>query len=100
MRRAGDPNANLWITGIGWSDRGHGRRLRKSRLRQAALIRGAMRTLAHARSSLRLSGVSYVTWRDGRAAGSAWQRRAGLLDARGRPKAAYGSFRVAAQAMR
>jgi hypothetical protein len=101
MRRAGDPNAGLWITNFGWADRGRRGRLRTSRRRQAKRLRQTLVRLARERRRLRLGGIGYVTWRDGSAARRrSWQRRAGLLDRRGKRKPAYGSFRAAARAMR
>jgi hypothetical protein len=96
MRRAGDPNAGIWITSFGWRDGGKGRRLRSSRRRQAARIRQALLLLARERRALRLHGIGYVAWRDG--AGDA--RGAGLLDGRGRRKPAYRSFAAAARKFR
>jgi hypothetical protein len=100
MRRAGDPNANLWITGFGWADSGRGRRLRVSRRRQATRVRHALAVFSRERKRLRLRGVAGVRWRDGRAAGGpSWQRRAGLLDSHGRRKPAFRSYRTAARAL-
>jgi hypothetical protein len=101
MLRAGDRAANLWITSFGWSDKGRRGRLRASRRRQASLIRHALVLLARDRRTLGLRGVGYVTWRDGPAGDRpSWQGHAGLLDARGRRKPAYRSFRAVAQALR
>ena len=99
MRRAGDRNARIWVTEIGWSDVGPKGAFRVGATGQASRIKSTLPALARARGSLRLRGVVYFSWRDGLPYAPRfrdfWGLHTGLLRHDGSAKPALAAFRQA-----
>ena len=92
MLRRRDRRGKVWITALGWSDRGARSSLRVGRKGQAKRVSRVLRLLVRDRRRLALRGVAYVAWRDRRAHKRSWVNNAGLLNRRGRRKPAYSAF--------
>lgn len=99
MRRHGDGRAALWITELGWSDKGPPSAFRVGAHGQAKKIRQTLAALKRARSRLRLRGFFYFSWRDGRPYAPRykdfWGLHTGLLRTNGSRKPAYRAFKRA-----
>jgi polysaccharide biosynthesis protein PslG len=93
MRRRHDSRTQMWLTEMGWSDKGPRSPFRASR------IRSAIPGLAKASRKLRLRGFVYYSWRDGAPYAPLfrdfWGLHTGLLRINGTPKPAYNAFRQA-----
>ena len=104
MNRRGDRGARIWVTEIGWGDKGPRSRFIVGRRGQARRISSSLAYLRRARGSLRLRGLVYFSWRDGRPYAprfkDLWGLHTGLLTRGGRKKAAYRAFRVAVRRIR
>ena len=88
---ARDPNADLWVTEIGWASAGNKSTLVKSERRQAKLLlRAFTRLIAHA-DEWDLRGIYWYAWRDTERGHSVcgWCAKAGLRDRDGLAKPAY-----------
>jgi hypothetical protein len=92
MLRRHDRKGKLWITALGWSDRGARSSMRVGKNGQAKRLSRALRLLVRDRRRLALRGVTYVAWRDRRTRKRTWVNNAGLLSRRGKAKPAYGVF--------
>lgn len=103
MRRHHDRRAQLWVTEMGWSDRGPGSTFRAGPRGQGQRIRRTLAALNRARRSLNLRGVIYYSWRDGRPYAPSfrdfWGLHTGLLRVNGTPKPAFAAFRRATAAL-
>jgi hypothetical protein len=102
MNRRRDRGGRIWLTEIGWSDRGPPSAFRVGANRQAAQVRDALRSLSAKRSSLGVRGVVYFSWKDGRpykGGKDFWGLHTGLHAVDGRPKLAYYSFAAAAKSL-
>jgi hypothetical protein len=101
LDRSGRERTRIWITELGWSDVGPRSRFRAGRRGQAELIGEAFRALERERGELRLRGVVYHSWMDGRPYAPEfkdwWGIHTGLLRLDGRPKPALWSFRRTAK---
>jgi hypothetical protein len=97
MNRHGDRRGRLWVAEFGWATGGPRSRFRVTRAAQASHLTTALRSLYGRRRKLRLRGVIYYNWRDGRPYPPLYQDffglHTGLLDVDGRPKPAYRAFR-------
>jgi hypothetical protein len=99
MSAHGDGAPGIWITEIGWSDRGPASPFRVGAGRQASLIRESLQAIGEEREPLAIRGVVYYAWRDGRPYppdyDDFWGLHTGLLDSRGEPKPAFFAFQAA-----
>jgi hypothetical protein len=104
MNRRRDRRGRLWITEIGWGDRGARHRLIVGAAGQARRIRQALTTIGRDRRRKRLDGVVYFSWRDAPPYPpqyrNHWGLHTGLLRRSGVFKPAFEAFRDAAGRMR
>jgi len=96
MNRYRDRRAKIWITEIGWGDKGPRHRFIVGARGQASRIRSSLRFIRRARRRLRLRGFVYFSWRDGRPYAprfrDMWGLHTGLLTVSGERKPAYAAF--------
>ena len=96
MDRKHDRRAGIWITEIGWGDRGPKHRFIVGARGQATRIGSALTFIRKNQRALRLRGVVYFSWRDGAPYApkfnDMWGLHTGLLDINGQPKPAYTAF--------
>jgi hypothetical protein len=96
MNSRRDRRAKIWITELGWASDGPRHRFRVGARGQAKRIRDSFKTVRRLRRSLRLRGLVYFGWRDGRPYAplfeDEWGLHTGLLTVNGRRKPAYGAF--------
>jgi len=96
MDRKHDRRAGIWITEIGWGDRGPKHRFIVGARGQATRIGSALTFIRKNQRALRLRGVVYFSWRDGAPYApkfnDMWGLHTGLLDINGQPKPAYAAF--------
>ena len=101
LNRSGRRRTRIWITELGWSDIGPRSRFRAGRRGQARLIQRAFRALERNRRPLRLRGVVYHSWMDGRPYApnfkDFWGLHTGLVRLDGRPKPAFWVFKRTAK---
>jgi polysaccharide biosynthesis protein PslG len=99
MRRHHDSAAKLWVTELGWSDKGPRAPFRVGAAGQASRVRTAIPALAQNQAKLNLRGFVYYSWRDGRPYAPRfqdfWGLHTGLLRIDGSPKPAYTAFQQA-----
>ena len=92
----GESRAGIWVTELGWADRGPPSSFTVGSSGQAARISAALSALVSIRSQARLRGVVYFGWRDGAPYAPLfkdfWGLHTGLVDLAGRPKPALRSF--------
>jgi Glycosyl hydrolase catalytic core len=98
MKRAGDREADLWISEIGWaSDRVHNQ-LGVGRKGQAKMLRKMFRMFERKRSRWNVKGVNWYAWQDTDGDGYCdFCRRSGLIDVQQQPKPSYEAFREQAR---
>jgi hypothetical protein len=93
-RRDGSP---IWITELGWCDRGPRSRFCVGARRQGRLIEQAFRYVGSRRTSLGLRGLVYFTWKDGKPYPPLyqdfWALHSGLHRRSGAAKPALAAFR-------
>lgn len=103
MNSRGDRRTPIWITELGWASSGPRHRFRVGRQGQAKRIRDSFKTVRRLRRSLRLRGLVYFGWRDGRPYAplfeDEWGLHTGLLDVNGRRKPAYRAFVTGARSL-
>ena len=91
-----DRGGQIWITEIGWGDRGPKHRFIVGEKGQAERIAKSFALIRKQRTKLRLRGVVYFSWRDGAPYApdfrDLWGLHTGLLDINGNPKAGFGAF--------
>ena len=95
MDAAGDRDAGLWATELGWATGGGVPGSTVTEQGQADLVRSTLTALAQARDTLRLRGVIYYSWRDVPRWGDApdwWDKHLGLENLDGTPKLALQAF--------
>jgi Beta-galactosidase len=96
MNRRGDRRARIWITELGWGDRGPRHRFIVGERGQANRISKSLALIRKQRRRLRLRGVVYYSWRDGAPYApnydDLWGLHTGLLDRNGTPKKAFHAF--------
>jgi hypothetical protein len=96
MDRRGDRRARIWITELGWGDRGPRHRFIVGERGQANRISKSLALIRKQRRRLRLRGVVYYSWRDGAPYApkyeDLWGLHTGLLDRSGTPKRAFRVF--------
>lgn len=96
MNRHGDRRARIWITELGWCDKGPKHRFCVGARKQTALIRSSLKLIRKERTNLRLRGFVYFSWRDGRPYApdfrDQWGLHTGLLKLDGQPKGSLRAF--------
>ena len=101
MNERGDRRAKIWITELGWGDRGPRNRFIVGAKGQASRISQSLALVDKRKSRYKLRGVVYFSWRDGRPYAPAfkdlWGLHTGLLRLDGSPKPAFNAFRRAAR---
>jgi hypothetical protein len=101
LDRSGRRRTKIWVTELGWSDRGPRSRFRAGRRGQARLIESAFRALEKNRKRLKLRGVVYHSWMDGEPYAPRfkdfWGLHTGLLRLDGAPKPALWVFQRTAK---
>ncbi len=104
MDRHGDRRGRLWITEIGWGDRGPKHRLVVGAAGQAHRISQAFRAVRQGRRRLRLDGIVYYSWRDlpryPPLFRDQWGLHTGLLRIDGTFKPAFQAFKNGAARLR
>lgn len=94
----------IWITELGWCDRGPRSRFCVGARRQARLIGQAFAYVGRKRSSLRLRGLVYFTWKDGKRYPPLyqdfWALHSGLHRRNGSAKPAFAAFRRSVSRLR
>lgn len=95
MKRAGDRNAELWITEIGWASGGPPNPLNRGLAGQADRLREAFAYYVKKRRKLNLELVTWYSWRDNSATGAGlceWCPKSGLLHEDRSPKPSFEAF--------
>lgn len=96
MDRRRDRRARIWITELGWCDKGPRHRFCVGARKQRSLIRSSLALIRKERRRLRLRGFVYYSWIDGRPYAPAyrdlWGLHTGLLRLDGRAKPAFTTF--------
>jgi hypothetical protein len=96
MNARRDRRGQIWITEIGWGDRGPKHRYIVGEKGQARRIARSLALVRKQRKRLRLRGVVYYCWRDAPPYGpdlkDMWGLHTGLLDINGQPKQAFNVF--------
>lgn len=96
IHQAGDDEAGLWITEIGWASGGGPQPLNRGREGQAKRLRQAFRFFEEKRVAMRIQAVLWYAWRDVSLRDSicSWCARSGLfpIDSLKRPKPAWHAF--------
>jgi polysaccharide biosynthesis protein PslG len=104
MNRRGDRRGSIWITELGWGDKGPSSRFIVGANGQASRIAKSFALIRKQRRRLRLRGVVYFSWRDGRPYAphfkDLWGLHTGLLDRDGNPKPAFSAFKRAVGRLR
>jgi len=104
MNARRDRRARIWITELGWCDRGPRSRFCVGARRQARLIEQAFAYAGRRRARLRLRGLVYFTWKDGRRYPPLyqdfWALHTGLHRLDGTAKPAYTAFRRSVATLR
>ncbi|HEY1359419.1 MAG TPA: hypothetical protein VGF21_14045 [Thermoleophilaceae bacterium] len=104
MNRYHDRRAKIWITELGWGDKGPKHRFIVGAKGQASRISKSLSYIRKARKRLRLRGFVYFSWRDGAPYApnfrDLWGLHTGLLTRSGAHKPAYTSFRKAVRRLR
>lgn len=97
MNRRGDRRARIWITELGWCDKGPRHRFCVGVKKQASLIRSSLKVIRKERGKLRLRGFVYFSWRDGRPYApdfrDQWGLHTGLLKLNGKSKPSLRVFK-------
>jgi polysaccharide biosynthesis protein PslG len=93
IKRAGDRNADLWISEIGWaSDRVHNQ-LGVGKKKQAQLLERSFELFRSKRKAWNLVAVDWYAWQDVDGENFCdFCRRSGLVNVEGQPKLAYDAF--------
>jgi hypothetical protein len=104
MNGRGDRRARIWVTELGWADRGPRHRFVVGSRGQARRITRSYAYVRRNRRSLRLRGVVYYSWRDSPPYPphykDMWGLHSGLLRLDGSRKRAYYAFRRAVRSLR
>ena len=104
MNRHGDRRGSIWVTEVGWGDRGLKHRFIVGARGQAKRIRSAFAVVRKERRRLRLRGVVYYSWRDlpryPPRFKDLWGLHTGLLRLNGEFKPAYYAFKNAVGRLR
>ena len=91
-----DRRGQIWITEIGWGDRGPKHRYIVGAKGQAKRIAASLALIRKRQRALRLRGFVYFSWHDGAPYApdfkDMWGLHTGLLDINGQPKPAFHAF--------
>ena len=91
-----DKKAKIWITELGWGDKGPRHRFIVGRQGQAKRIKDSFKVIKKQRRKLKLRGLVYFSWRDTEPYApnfeDLWGLHTGLLDKKGNRKPAYNAF--------
>ena len=104
MNGRGDRRARIWITEIGWSDKGDPSPFRKGTRGQAREIKRSIALMRKQRNRLKLRGFVYYQWEDTTPYRSdldpgLWGFHAGLLTTSGKSKPAHAAYRRAVRGL-
>ena len=102
MDAAGNSDASMWVTELGWSDVGPGSPFRVGKRGQAKQITQAVAALNSNAATLKLRGFFYFAWRDApvyKGFHDFWGLHTGLLRKNGTRKPAYAAFKKAVAAL-
>jgi len=98
MNSRRDRRAKIWVTELGWADKGPRHRFVVGARGQAKRIGSSFKVVRKLRRPLKLRGLVYYSWRDAiPIADDEWGLHTGLLRVNGRRKPAYGAFVRAAR---
>jgi hypothetical protein len=104
MNRRGDRRGRIWITELGWGDKGLRHRFIVGAKGQASRITKSFALIRKQRRRLRLRGVVYFCWRDADPYPpryqNLWGLHTGLLNKDGTPKRAFFAFKRAVGRLR
>ena len=96
LNRLGGRSDKLWISEVGWCDKGYkpGHRFCVGTKRQTKYTRQALSLIKKKRKAWKLRGFVWFSWRDGRPYTSRdfWGNHTGLLTIPGKKKPAYKAF--------
>jgi hypothetical protein len=96
MNKRRDRGGRIWITELGWGDKGPKHRFVVGESGQAKRIAQSLAFVKAKRRQLGLRGIVYFSWRDGTPYApnfdDQWGLHTGLLDVHGAPKKAFESF--------
>jgi hypothetical protein len=96
LNRLGGRSDKLWITEVGWCDKGYkpGHRFCVGTKRQKKYTGQALSLIKKKRAAWKLRGFVWFSWRDGRPYSSRdfWGNHTGLLTIPGKKKPAYKAF--------
>lgn len=96
MNKQRDRSGQIWITELGWGDKGVKHRFIVGEKGQASRIAKSLALIRKQRRKLRLRGVVYFSWRDAAPYPpdykNMWGLHTGLLDVNGTPKKAFEVF--------
>jgi hypothetical protein len=97
MNQRGDRRGKIWITELGWCDKGLKHRFCVGPKKQAQNIRQSLEIIRKSYRRWRLRGFVYFSWRDGRPYApdfkNMWGLHTGLLTLGNRQKPAYTAFK-------
>jgi hypothetical protein len=94
-RRAGDRDAMLRVTEIGWSSANGGHRLMRGAKGQARMVKRSFRLFKQKRARYNLTGVNYFALQDTKNKSTCrFCLRSGLFKLNGKPKPAWRAFKV------
>ena len=101
MNGRGDRSAKIWITELGWGDKGLRHRFIVGAKGQAKRITDSFAVVRALRARLKLRGLVYFSWRDSKPYPplfqNLWGLHTGLLNENGAKKPAYRAFVKAAR---
>jgi hypothetical protein len=104
MNKRGDRRGSIWITELGWGDKGYKHRFVVGEKGQATRISKSLALIRKMRRKLRLRGVVYFSWRDAPPYppdyDDQWGLHTGLLDINGAPKRGFHAFEQRTKAFR
>jgi hypothetical protein len=94
MNRIGGRSDKIWITEVGWCDKGVRHRFCVGTKRQTKYTTDALKLIKKKRRAWKLRGFVWYAWRDGRpyTGKDFWGNHSGLLTIRGRKKPAFNAF--------
>jgi hypothetical protein len=104
MNRRGDRRGRIWVTELGWGDKGPRHRFIVGAKDQASRITRSFALIRRERRRLRLRGFVYFCWRDADPYPpryeDLWGLHTGLLNKDGTPKRAFFAFKRAVSRLR
>lgn len=95
MNRIGGRSDKIWITEVGWCDKGYKHRFCVGTKKQTQYTTQALSLIKKKRSAWKLRGFVWFSWRDGRPyvkGQDFWGNHTGLLTIPGKKKPAFNAF--------